>query len=110
MTISGVVGDSRWAEAVRTAYIVPGLALEVRRRARNGAAAARLARRVGALLPKEQTLPLKLGDALILTRSQEPGRPAEYDDEEEGHPPRADRSFTGGVLGFRPAGRADLAR
>ncbi len=81
MTITGVVGDSRWAEAVRTAYIVPGLALEVRRRARNGAPARVWRAQVGGILPKEQTLRLKLGDTLILTRSQEPGRPAEYDDE-----------------------------
>ena len=81
MTITGVVGDSRWAEAVRTAYIVPGLALEVRRWARNGAPAHVWRAQVGAILPKEQTLRLKLGDTLILTRSQEPGRLAVHDDE-----------------------------
>ena len=30
MTIAAVVGASRWAEALRTAYIIPGLALEIR--------------------------------------------------------------------------------
>src|SRR5271165_2998164 len=37
MTVAAAVGDSRWAEAVRTAYIVPGLTLEIRRPGRNGA-------------------------------------------------------------------------
>jgi pyruvate kinase len=79
MTIAGVVGDSRWAEAVRTAYIVPGLAFEIRRPARNGTAARVWRTQVGAIPPKEQTLRLKLGDTLVLTRSLQPGRPAEYD-------------------------------
>jgi pyruvate kinase len=81
MTVVGAVGDSRWAEAVRTAYIVPGLRLEVRRRARNGAAARVWRAQVGAIPPKEQALRLKLGDTLLLTRSQEAGRPAEHDDQ-----------------------------
>jgi pyruvate kinase len=79
MTIAGVVGDSRWAEAVQTAYIVPGLVFEIRRPARNGAAARAWRTQVGAIPPKEQTLRLKLGDTLVLTRSLQPGRPAEYD-------------------------------
>ena len=79
MTIAGVVEDSWWAEAVRTAYIVPGLTLEVRR-ARKGAPARVSRAQVGAIPPKEQTLRLKLGETLILTRSQEPGRLAEYGD------------------------------
>ena len=81
MTIAGVVGDSRWAEAVRTAYIVPGLALEIRRPARNGAAARVWRTQVGAIPPMQQTLRLKLGDTLVLTKSLEPGRPAERDNQ-----------------------------
>ena len=80
MTITSVVGNGRWAEAVQTAYIVPGLALEARRRARNDAPARMWRAKVGTIPATEQTLRLKLGDTLILTRSQEPGRPAEYDD------------------------------
>lgn len=79
MTITGVAGDSRWAEAVRTAYVVPGLTFEIRRPARNGAPARAGRTEVGAIPPKEQTLRLKLGDTLILTRSLQPGRPAERD-------------------------------
>jgi len=79
MTVAGVAGDGRWAEAVRTAYIVPGLVLEIRRPARNGNSARVWRTQVGAIPPKEQTLRLKLGDTLVLTRSLQPGRPAERD-------------------------------
>ena len=76
MTVSGVVGRSRWAEAVRTAYIVPGLTLEVRQPARKGGTARASRTLVGTIPAKEQTLRLKLGDTLVLTRSLEPGRPS----------------------------------
>jgi hypothetical protein len=36
MIISGVKGESRWADAVRTAYIFPGMILETRRSVRTG--------------------------------------------------------------------------
>jgi pyruvate kinase len=79
MTVAGAVGDSRWAEAVRTAYIVPGLTLEIRRPGRNGAAGRVWRAQVGGIPPKEQSLRLKLGDTLVLTKSLRPGRPAQYD-------------------------------
>ncbi len=79
MTISGVVGHSRWAEAVRTAYIVSGLTLEIRGPVRKGAGTRAWRTQVGVLRAKEQSLRLKLGDTLVLTRSLEPGRPAERD-------------------------------
>jgi pyruvate kinase len=79
MTISGVVGHSRWADAVRTAYIVPGLALEIRRPIRHGASGRVWRTQVGEIPRREQTLRLKLGDTLVLTKSLEPGRPAQYD-------------------------------
>ena len=79
MTIAELVGHSRWAEAVRTAYIVPGLVFETRKPKRNGTAARIWRTKVGAIPPKEQTLRLKLGETLLLTQSMEPGRPAEYD-------------------------------
>jgi pyruvate kinase len=81
MTVVGVVGNSRWAEATRTAYIVPGLALEIREPARKGAAARVWRTQVGDLSAKQQSLRLKLGDTLVLTRSLEPGRPAERDNQ-----------------------------
>ncbi|MGA2429814.1 MAG: pyruvate kinase [Candidatus Acidiferrum sp.] len=79
MTISAVVGNSRWAEANRTAYIIPGLVFSIRRATQNDSAARVWRTRVGAIPPKEQTLRLKLGDTLVLTRSMQPGQPSEYD-------------------------------
>jgi pyruvate kinase len=81
MTVSETVGESRWAESVRTAYIVPGLALEIRRSARRGASGSIWRTQVGGIPPTEQTLRLRLGDALVLTRSLEPGQPAQYDNQ-----------------------------
>jgi pyruvate kinase len=83
MTVSGIVGHSRWAEAVRTAYIVPGLILESRRPTRKGTAQRAWRTQVGAIPAKEQTLRLKLGDTLVLTKSLEPGRPAARDHQGE---------------------------
>jgi pyruvate kinase len=79
MTVAGAVGDSRWAESVRTAYIVPGLTLEIRRPGRNGASGRVWRAQVGGIPPKEQSLRLKLGETLVLTKSLRPGRPARYD-------------------------------
>ena len=78
VTISKVAGNSRWAEAIRTAYIVPGLVLESRTAAKNKSARPQRAS-VAAFPPQEQALRLKLGDRLVLTRSLEPGSPAQYD-------------------------------
>lgn len=78
MTVVQSVGDSRWAEAVRTAYIVPGLTLEMRRPGRNGASGRVWRTQVGGIPPKEQSLRLKLGDTLVLTKSLRPGRSSRY--------------------------------
>lgn len=79
LTISGVDGNSRWAQSSRTAYVVPGLVFEVQPRANRRIAKALRRARVGAIPPKAQTLRLNVGDTLVLTRSLEPGRPAKYD-------------------------------
>jgi pyruvate kinase len=81
MTISGVQGNSRWADAVRTAYVFEGMILEARGPARNGNPEHVQDGRVGPIPATEQTLRLKLGDTLVLTRSLQPGRPAQCDDE-----------------------------
>ena len=65
-----------WAEATKTAYIVPGTVLRHehgvdKKDEREG--------RVGELPPGENTLSLRQGDLLILTRDLKPGRPATYD-------------------------------
>jgi pyruvate kinase len=65
-----------WAEATRTAYIVPGTIL--RRKHGIGKPNERDGR-VGGILPSENILSLRQGDPLILTRDLNPGRPATYD-------------------------------
>jgi pyruvate kinase len=79
IVITGVKAKSRWAEAVRTAYVFQGMILEARKPAPNGKAKRIHRARVGAIPPQPQTLRLKLGDTLILTRSLDPGRPPQRD-------------------------------
>jgi pyruvate kinase len=79
LKISGIDGNSRWAESDRTAYIIPGIVFEALPRAKNRLTGSALRARVADFPPKEQTLRLNLGDTLILTRSLEPGCPAKYD-------------------------------
>jgi pyruvate kinase len=79
IVITGVRAKSRWAEAVRTAYVFQGMMLESRRLAPNGKSKRIHRVRVGAIPPQQQTLRLKVGDTLILTRSLDPGRPPQRD-------------------------------
>ncbi|HWR77612.1 MAG TPA: pyruvate kinase, partial [Thiobacillus sp.] len=65
-----------WAEATRTAYVVPGTTL---RHARGEGKSDDRECRIGALPPGENILTLQKGDLLILTRDLKPGRPAAYD-------------------------------
>ena len=74
MTVREAFGKGRWAESTRTAYFTPGLVLAVA--ARHDARAVSRAP-VGPIAPKPQSLELKRGDTLILTRSLDPGRPAQ---------------------------------
>jgi pyruvate kinase len=67
----------RWATCERAAYVAAGTPLRVKgRRKRDDAA---LGAAVGDLPAAEQTLPLRPGDTLVLTRAQAPGRPAQHD-------------------------------
>ncbi len=75
-TIVDAVGGDRWAEATRTAYVVPGTSLKRGRVASGGGDREAL---VGALPPGEQSLELRVGDVLTLTRDLTPGRPATRD-------------------------------
>ncbi len=79
LKITGIDGNSRWAESSRTAYIVPGLVFELVGRAGKRAAKSQRLTHVGAIPPKPQTLRLSVGDTLVLTRSLDPGQPAKYD-------------------------------
>jgi len=82
VVITGVNGANRWADAMRTAYIFQGMMLEARRPALNGKSKRIQRAPVGPIPAKQQTLLLKLGDTLILTRSLDPGRPPQRDSKE----------------------------
>ena len=77
MIITAAAGNSRWAESDRTAYIAQGVTLTA---VPKDKPASRKRGRVGLLRPKPQTLLLRPGDSLILTRSLAPGRPARFDE------------------------------
>jgi pyruvate kinase len=65
-----------WAEATKTAYVVPGTVLrhEHERAERDDCEA-----RVGDLPTRENAIWLRPGDSLVLTRDRKPGRPATHD-------------------------------
>ena len=79
MKVVAASGNSRWAEAKRTAYLVPGTVLVAEADAEVESPSASAS--VGAISPTPQTLRLNSGDRLVLTRSFEPGKPAQYDDQ-----------------------------
>jgi len=70
-------GTGWWAELKKTAYFVPGMKLQARpnqtthRQSWTG--------EVGAIPPTKQRLLLKQKEVLVLTRSDEPGKPARRD-------------------------------
>jgi pyruvate kinase len=72
--------NSCWGTLSRTAYFIPGIEFRVKPRSKDKAAQSSIIRaRLGPLPKKVQTLLLKQGDTLVLTRSQEPGNPAKVD-------------------------------
>jgi pyruvate kinase len=75
-TIVDVTEHGCWAEASKTAYIVPGTVL---RHARGVAKGDARVAAVGELAPGENAISLKRGDLLVLTRDLKPGRPATHD-------------------------------
>lgn len=77
MTISKRIDNGRLAESYQTAYVASGSVLQVTRYhpSINGTDVAR----VGELRAQTQSIFLSRGDALILTRSLEPGRGAIFD-------------------------------
>lgn len=78
MVVVELATEGVWAEAGRTAYVFQGMLLEVHM---TGSRAEELEKpiraNVGSIPPTEQTLLLKQGDTLVLTKSLEPGRPAQ---------------------------------
>ncbi len=71
-------GCGRWAEAIQTAYVIPGTILRVRKRNRKvQSKPAFHETKLGAFPALEQVLELQEGDLLILTNGDVPGRPAQ---------------------------------
>ena len=80
MEITGASGNSRWAEATQTGYVAPGAILTAVPKDRQEHRRRTL---VGQMPPNPQTILLRPGDTLILTRSLEPGRPAQFNEQDE---------------------------
>jgi pyruvate kinase len=80
MVVSKVVGRSCWAEAKQTIYFMPGLEVRAFRSTKSGRRGGQLSARtsIRKLPPLPQTLLLKPGDTLILSRTSKLGRPARY--------------------------------
>jgi len=74
--VTEMAGKSCWAEARRTIYFIPGLHIVRTKAADHSGELARS--RVGKLPATAQTLLLKPGDQLILSRTHKLGRPATY--------------------------------
>ena len=74
--IVDVTDHGCWAEATKTAYIVPGTVLRHEHGVDKGGDREGS---VGDLPPGENAILLQQGDLLILTRDLKPGRPATYD-------------------------------
>lgn len=78
VTICAKWNANRWAESYRTAYVATGTRLRRARRRRPDEEPEPTVQ-VGSLPPREEPIVLRKGDRLILTRDQQPGRPAVLD-------------------------------
>jgi pyruvate kinase len=72
--VMDVADDGCWAEATKTAYLVPGTVLHHRPSKGEDNAAP-----IGTLPGSDSALSLQLGDLLVVTRDLAPGRPATRD-------------------------------
>lgn len=79
MRVTDIDGKDRWAEGEYTSYLIPGLALKTEFAKSSKHAGKKSETRIADLPKKPQSLVLRRGDTLILTRSSELGRPAKYD-------------------------------
>jgi pyruvate kinase len=75
-TIVDVTDRGCWAEAIQTAYVVPGTVLRRKSRPKDGSDREAA---VGELPAAENAISLQAGDQFILTRDLRPGRPATHD-------------------------------
>ncbi len=76
LTVVDITERGCWAEATKTAYLVPGTVL---RRQRAIAKGDHYQSPIGELPLGENAIPVQQGDVLIVTRDLRPGRPATYD-------------------------------
>jgi pyruvate kinase len=79
LRVAAIDGRNRWAESMRTAYIVPETELHLCRRDR-GAVVDPTAT-VKNIPHRKQSIHLRLGDTLIVTGPSASGIPAKYDDQ-----------------------------
>jgi pyruvate kinase len=79
MRVTDVDGKNRWAESEHTSYLIPGLALHAEFAKSSKYPGKKSHTRIADLPREPQALLLRRGETLILTRSSEPGRPAQYD-------------------------------
>ncbi len=82
LVVTETVGDCRWAESTKTAYVAKGTRMRIAKRDAAPCSSDRSARtaKVGELPPKEPFLFVNKGDTLVLTRDLAPGRPPLVDD------------------------------
>ncbi len=79
LRITKTQGPSRLAQINQTAYFIPGIELHVAKRASK---ATSWSARVGPIPPSAQTILLKSGESLLLTRSLQSGKPALRDSDQ----------------------------
>ena len=80
LQVTDQAGNGLWAESRQTSYVTPGTKLALIRVMANGhSRQAASTGKVGALPPLPEQIRLHVGDSLILTREQQPGRPAQFD-------------------------------
>jgi pyruvate kinase len=84
LRVTKIEGNGCWAESKKTIYFAPGVELRATARPpKRHSQARRAARgkvqewrsRIGAIPPLAQTLLVRTGDTLVVTRSAEPGKP-----------------------------------
>jgi len=76
LTVRSKKGDSRWADCEKTAYVVVGTQFRIQRENKSRGRRESDIACPTALPEREEPILLRVGDRLLLTRKQTPGRPA----------------------------------
>jgi pyruvate kinase len=97
LKVVGKAGAGRWGECDRTGYVETGTQLELES---SGAIAS-----VGVLPALEQSIVLRRGDRLLLTRDGQPGRPAYQDSAGAWWPARVPCTLPEGLGAVQPGDR-----